>query len=296
VSVTARVHAGKAGLICPHCRSLLARGGEGYRCVTGHAFDVAREGYVNVLRTRQSGDSTEMLRARRVFLERGHYAPLGDALCEIVGSHVRTWSHTVLETGESRAAGILDSGCGEGYYLGRLRDCLAASRLGDRFALWGLDSSKDAARMAAKRYPDIGLVVADCKDMVPFVDASLAVVLTVFAPRNVAEFARVLAPGGLLLIAIPAANHLVELREKLDLIGMEANKLQHIRESLAGLFDETAARNIEYILDLSAEDVALLATMTPSHRHNPEQRLALVEPCRRYAVTASFTLLAFRRL
>jgi 23S rRNA (guanine745-N1)-methyltransferase len=293
--MTASATEGSSVLICPHCRAPLVRAGAGYRCPEGHAFDIAREGYVNLLRTRQTGDSAEMLRARRAFLEREHYAPLADALCDIVGRHLGASPH-----GERPISGdsthILDCGCGEGYYLGRLRRYLAASRRGDQLAFWGLDSAKDAARMAARRHPGIGFVVADCKDMVPFADTSLHALLTVFAPRHVAEFARVLASGALLLIAIPSENHLIQLRAPLGLLGMEDNKLQHVRESLVGHFDETATPTVEYTMDLSAEDVILLATMMPSHRHNPAQRLALVETSRRYAATAAFTLLACRRV
>ncbi|MDB5074166.1 MAG: methyltransferase protein [Chloroflexi bacterium] len=281
-------------LICPHCSAMLARDGATYRCENGHAFDVAREGYVNLLRTRSTGDSAEMLRARRAFLERSHYAPLAEAVCEVVDTHLREMP-TAGTMGNARTS-ILDSGCGEGYYLGRLHDYLAAQQGAERYRLWGLDSSKDAIRMAAKRYREMDFVVADCKDMIPFANGSIAALMDIFAPRNPAEFARVLAPGGLLLIVVPSPNHLGELREALDLLGMEENKLRNVQDSLRGIFSKPEVRPLEYTMDLTAEDVALLVTMTPSHRHSPEQRLAALRPDERYRATAAFTLVACTRV
>jgi SAM-dependent methyltransferase len=300
------------GLICPDCRAPLSRNGAAFRCASGHSFDVAREGYVNLMRTRSTGDSGEMLRARRAFLDRGHYAPLADAVCEVAGAHLRDHGDAAAlprerddaaahlpeqddgallrERGDDAALDVLDAGCGEGYYLGRLQAWLGAHAGAPRPQLWGLDSSKDAIRMAAKRHHEARFVVADSKDMVPFADRSLAALTVIFAPRNAAEFARVLAPGGLLLIVVPSPRHLAELRVEFDLLGMEEHKLRHVRDGLAGLFEGLATRTVEYPLDLTADDMALLLTMTPSHRHDPEQRLAKLRPDARYRTTASFTL------
>jgi 23S rRNA (guanine745-N1)-methyltransferase len=272
----------------------------GYRCANGHSFDIAREGYINLLRTKSTGDSAQMLRARRAFLERGHFAPLAEAVCEVVDADFARYPvdgredfRSTVNTAER--AGILDSGCGEGYYLGRLQAYLNARPDRHGFRLWGLDSSGDAIRMAARRYREASFVVADCKDMIPFADSSFAVAICIFAPRNPAEFARVLAPGGLLLIVVPEPDHLGELRETLDLLGMEDDKLRHLYDSLDGLFGEPTVRTVRYAMDLSADDVALLVTMSPSHRHQPEERLASIRRDAHYGTTAAFTLVTCRR-
>lgn len=56
-----------------------------YICPQRHQFDMAKEGYVNLLpvqhkRSRDPGDSAEMMQARRAFLDAGHYQPLRDAI------------------------------------------------------------------------------------------------------------------------------------------------------------------------------------------------------------------------
>ena len=285
-------------LICPHCSGVLAREHAVYRCHNGHSFDVAREGYANLRRTKSTGDSAEMLRARRAFLDHGYYAPLADAVCEAVAANLFGLPGTLPDAPVSPPASqahILDCGCGEGYYLGRMQTHLAALPQVARCRLWGLDSSRDAVRLAARRHHDVGFVVADCKDMVPFATGLLAAVLSIFAPRNVAEFARVLAPGGLWLIVIPAPNHLGELRAALQLISMEEHKLEHVRESWGGLFQEVSLQTVEYALDLDAEAASLLVTMTPSHRHSSEQRLAAIRLDERYRTTVACTVLVCRR-
>jgi 23S rRNA (guanine745-N1)-methyltransferase len=275
-------------LLCPCCNEALLPDGRGLRCAQGHAFDRAREGYVNLLRTRDTGDAKVMLQARRQFLDQGHYAPLAEALSQTV---IACLSPPPRQPG---IAHILDCGCGEGYYLDHLHDSLCqAPAVGD-CQLWGLDSSRDAARLAGRRYRDCSFVVADCKDQLPFASHSLAVVLSVFAPRNYEEFARVLRPGGLLLIALPGERHLRELREQLDLIGMEEHKLQHTRERLTA-FNHLETRTVHYDLNISAAQAELLITMSPSYRHEHARRLALLRPEARYRATAEFVLLSGRR-
>lgn len=50
---------------------------------------MAKEGYVNLLpvqhkRSRDPGDSAEMMQARRAFLDAGHYQPLRDAIVNVL--------------------------------------------------------------------------------------------------------------------------------------------------------------------------------------------------------------------
>ena len=116
-----------APLECPVCGRALGASGTACTCPSGHSFDIAREGYVNLLapqhRTRGiDGDTAEMLRARRRFLGAGHYAPLRDLLAE----------KTAALLGGNAAARpprrrhVLEVGCGEGYYIGGIADRVAA--------------------------------------------------------------------------------------------------------------------------------------------------------------------------
>lgn len=190
---------------CPVCLDPLSlasdEGAAGaWRCARGHSFDVAREGYVNLLithqrRRREPGDSAEMLRHRRDFLARGHYGPLAQALADFAAP------------GQS----VLDAGCGEGYYT--------AAWPGDRdgLELWGVDIAKPAVRMAAGRarhQARCHYAVGSVYDL-PVVDASIDLVVSVFAPIHSAEFERVMRPGGRLVTVTPGPDHLAGLKARL---------------------------------------------------------------------------------
>lgn len=43
-------------LRCPNCHAELKREGKAFRCRNGHSFDVARQGYVNLLVNAAQGD------------------------------------------------------------------------------------------------------------------------------------------------------------------------------------------------------------------------------------------------
>lgn len=273
-------------LICPICAAPLARDDHTLRCASGHSFDIAREGYVNLLLDRvtgQTGDNREMLHARRRFLDGGHYAPLAAAVSRITLAHLTSrpeWS----------APSVLDAGCGEGYYIGVLQRELAAT--GQPHHIYGADVAKDAVRLAAKRYPDITFIVADIWKKLPFASGSLHALLDIFAPRNAAEFARILAPGGLLLIVIPGPRHLEELRASLNLLGIEQQKEQHIVEQLTGACSLRQRESLDYQLTLDPQAIADLITMTPNYRHRAPAIPVSTTPLH---TTASFILLAFER-
>ena len=174
-----------------------------WRCPAGHNFDLAREGYVHLLpvqhkRSRDPGDSKLMVAARRRYLEAGHYAPIAAAV-----------SAFVLAGADAGAPlRCLDAGCGEGYYLRQL----AQAAGGQALEVIGLDISKWAVQAAAKRQPQATWVVGS-NARLPVRDASLDRVLCLFGFPVPGEFARVLRPGGEVLLADAGPAHLRELRE-----------------------------------------------------------------------------------
>lgn len=181
---------------CPVCKDALARTHRSWRCAADHSYDVAKEGYVNLLithqrRQREPGDSADMLRHRRAFLDAGHYAPLKEAVTALV---------------PATDAAVLDVGCGEGYYTRDLPN-----------PLWGVDIAKAAVRMAAKRAattaPGHHYAVASAYDL-PVLDDAADVVLSVFAPLHSPEFERVLRPGGTVLTVVPGPRHLDGLKAR----------------------------------------------------------------------------------
>jgi 23S rRNA (guanine745-N1)-methyltransferase len=177
---------------CPHCGLALDRTPTGAACATGHSFDRARDGHLNLLvggrlgPNTVAGDTPDALAARRRFLSSGSYGPIAAALVEVVGQ---------VDTP------VLDIGCGEGWYLGQV----PAPR---RF---GIDISKKAVQMASRSLPDAEFVVASAYRM-PVLDASVGVVMSVFAPHPEAEMQRVLAPGGRWVTVTPGPMHLHEMR------------------------------------------------------------------------------------
>ena len=192
-------------LACPLDGAPLQRRGAAWRCPSGHSFDIAREGHTHLLpvqnkRSRDPGDSKEMVAARRRFLHAGCYQPIAAAVARTVLQH--------LPTG---GGACLDAGCGEGYYLRQLADAAASAGEGT-LALLGLDISKWAVLAAAKQQPQAGWVVGSNANL-PVLPAMLDAVLCMFGFPVYPEFARVLKPGGLLLQVDAGPDHLRELRE-----------------------------------------------------------------------------------
>ena len=238
-------------LRCPVCRQPLGRVERTLRCPAGHSFDMARQGYADLTAGRMPhvGDTAAMVADRDAFLSAGHYDFIAGALAAAVGP----------------AAGlIVDAGTGTGHYLARVLDA-APEATG-----LGLDVSKPALRRAARAHPRAAAVLADLWRPLPLADASAAVVLDVFAPRNGAEFRRVLRPDGVLVVVTPAADHLVELIAAYGLLQVDPAKAARVEEALGEHFTAGPADTLRRSLRLTATEAATLIGMTPSARHVPD--------------------------
>ncbi len=76
-------------LACPLDGAPLHGDGTSWRCAAGHSFDIAAQGYTHLLpvqqkRSRDPGDSKEMVAARRRFLNAGNYQPIAAAVSRTV--------------------------------------------------------------------------------------------------------------------------------------------------------------------------------------------------------------------
>lgn len=271
-------------LTCPVCYAMLHHAQTTLRCAHNHSFDVARAGYVNLLGKQRTGDTKPMLAARRQFLAAGHYQPLSDAINTTLAAQLR---HRHEETC------LLDAGCGEGYYSARLQRHLQ-STLDTPCTLYGLDVSKDAVRMAAKQHKHIRFFVADINERIHVPDQSIHALLNIFAPRNAHEFARVLAPCGLLLTVIPAPTHLREAREMLHLLRIEQHKEQRVIEQFHHDFTLVHTTKLEYALRLSSTSLNQLVMMTPNYWHvrHDQHTLQQIDHINTHA---AFTILVFQR-
>jgi 23S rRNA (guanine745-N1)-methyltransferase len=285
-------------LICPVCGGRLAQVRRTLACSQAHSFDISREGYVNLLltsgkRPKILGDTRDMLLARRDFLDRGHYAPLSETINQRVADclgDVSRWSEEFTPTC------IVDVGCGEGYYVGRLKRQLDDQLGCSDICYFGMDISKEAARLAAKRYGEIRFIVADIKRKALFVDGSVRVVLNVFAPRNPVELARIAAPGGMLLVVIPDPDHLENLRADLGLLGIEPDKEQRVVEQFAETYRMAGTQTIAYDMHLNGQDLFDLVRMTPNYWHASDGTWDEVKAVESVQTRASFTLLEFQRI
>ncbi|MEO6122834.1 MAG: putative RNA methyltransferase [Ilumatobacteraceae bacterium] len=183
---------------CPHCAGSLLDHSSSLRCANGHSFDLAREGYVNLapsgrLKGSISGDDEAMVRARRTVFDAGLYAPIIDEVAAVTASYA--------------PSAVLDAGCGEGSYLAAITDVSGAHG-------WGIDISKAAIKLAARRHPMHRYAVASSY-VLPFADATFDAVVNVFSPRDFAEMARVTAADGVAVVVTPGARHLAELKSTL---------------------------------------------------------------------------------
>ncbi|MGI8794442.1 MAG: putative RNA methyltransferase [Acidimicrobiales bacterium] len=182
--------------------------GRAWACSDGHVFDMAKEGYINLLvshqrRSHSPGDSQEMVRRRRSFLDQGHYQRLSTAVSDAMEALLpsRPGSDPIR---------LLDVGCGEGYYSADW-----SSRFGARVA--GVDIAKPAVRAASKRHGEPGLreyAVASAFDL-PLPDGWAHGLASVFSPIDTPSFDRVLGPGGVLVTATPGPRQLWQLKANL---------------------------------------------------------------------------------
>ncbi len=190
--------------LCPVCKSKLNNDGKSYICENSHSFDKAKQGYVNLLpvnkkHSQTPGDSKDMVLSRRNFLESGKYDCFSLKLNELVGKLFIN----------SQKASILDIGCGEGYYDGKLMGFLDSENID--YDLCGFDISKEAVRFAAGKYKKASFFVGSCFDM-PLQNESFDLCINIFAPMVEAEIVRVLKKDGYLIYAVPGKNHLMGIK------------------------------------------------------------------------------------
>jgi 23S rRNA (guanine745-N1)-methyltransferase len=280
-------------LQCPVCRERTVRSEAGCQCANKHTFDVARQGYVNFLlahqkNSKEPGDSREMIQSRRRFLDRGHYDRVSDGINDAIAGALPGPERGVV-------CSILDAGCGEGFYLKRLKDSLG--RIDPDpvvFHYYGVDISKYAVQQATQRDRTMNWFVASIIDL-PFMQASLEVILNVFSPVSFAEFARILKDTGKLAIASPGPRHLNGLREVIYAAAKEHDEPDMV-EQARGLFSLSNRMRVTYQLELknSGEIMDLLA-MTPYFWNIDRSTRSRVEALGRLALDVDVVISVFSK-
>lgn len=183
-------------ILCPLCNQPLSQVDRTYRCCNGHSFDIARQGYVNLLPVQMKhslmpGDTKEQVQSRREFLEGGFYLPIAETLRELAAKY-------------GCKGPILDVGCGEGYYSSRLAQALQCE-------LVGVDISKEAVRCAAGRYKNARWLCATASKL-PVKDAGVGLLTSLFSLTLPTEFRRVLRPDGIFIQVLAGEDHLLSLK------------------------------------------------------------------------------------
>lgn len=257
--------------ICPICREPLILGAEknAYSCLNNHYFDVARQGYINLLTSNQKksklpGDSKDMVAARRLFLQNGHYKKISEKLNALI----------IADFLRSRLGpyAILDLGCGEGYYTGRLMadaDRTASENSDpsqadyhDPVNYYGIDISKEAVKWASSDNKRAIWIVGTNYHL-PLKNASFDCIFSVFSPVLWSECIRILKQKGLFVRILPGTRHLIEIRDIIypkTILNEDAGKseppngLQHLE-----------TEKIEYTIDLNQNELLELVQMTPHY-------------------------------
>ncbi len=260
-----------SALRCPHDELPLQQIGTALHCSAGHHFDIARQGYVNLLgpndkRSRDPGDSKAMVAARRAFLQAGYYQPLAESLVSLLQAR--------LEEGSV----VVDAGCGDGYYSDQL--CQQADPAGcAKPTIIGFDISKWAMQLAARSQAATWMVASNRR--IPLADQSADIVVSVFGFPHYPEFARILKPAGLLLLVEPGPDHLVELRALLyeSLRPYRVNSLQAASAEGFKAIESSSEKRFKTPA-LQKEAIANLLAMTPHFYragHAGKQRVSVLQ-------------------
>lgn len=262
------------------CGLALERHEQLWRCERGHSFDVARSGYVSLLqpqdrRSLDAGDSRETAHARRELLDAGFGAVLEQTLVEFAGA---------LEAAPTGF--VADLGCGEGRYLSAV-----AARTGLHGV--GVDLSPHAIELCARRHPQHTWVVANADRRLPLLDGAVALVLSIDGRRPRDEFERVLARDGALLVAVPAADDLAELRGAVLGEIRDEPRVARVAAELAPHFELADQRSARARLTLERSDLERLAAAT--YRCARTREREMLASIAQLEVTTSHDLLLFRR-
>ncbi|BCZ45647.1 23S rRNA (guanine(745)-N(1))-methyltransferase [Clostridium gelidum] len=245
-------------LLCPVCKGNLIKdvSNKMYKCENNHTYDIAKEGYVNLLisnqkRSKNPGDSKEMVLARVEFLSKGYYGVLSDKINEMIVES--------LSKDNNDKFNIMDLGCGEGYYLTNLKNYMDERNIKANY--YGMDVSKEAVKHASKTNKDCIWAVGN-NFHIPAECKSIDCILSVFSPIDINECNRVLKDDGVFVRVLPRTNHLIQLR---NIIYSEV----HLNEKVYKADDEeneyVKESNVTFDIELNKEEILSLLKMTPHY-------------------------------
>ena len=268
------------GFKCPNCGLglVMLESTRTYSCENNHSFDLAREGYLNLhlaqhKRSRKPGDSNEMIRSRQRFLNAGYYQDLADSVI----------AQLTEVAGDKR---LLDIGCGEGYYLDEIR------QIYENLQLVGLDISKTAVRLAAKRKLNAQLAV-DSAFKIPLFDNSIDTAISVFSPISAIETSRVLKPNGTLIMVGPGETHLSGLTAHIyDKTVAHKGNYDALDNSHEFILEKQI--EIQNSLCIEGSGIADLLHMTPYYWHAKPQQQKHLKGLRQLETPVHFNVRVYK--
>jgi len=256
-------------LACPKCKLPLLKQGNSYICQNHHTYDIAKQKYLNLLlnpdkNSNHPGDNKDSLTSRRDFLNKGYYNSISDTL-----------NQSVVTLKNTKAAAILDLGCGEGYYLQRLRSLADSNDI-----YYGIDISKIAIQMATKYTKEINWLVGNSKN-IPLLDNSIDIILALFTVVNHQELDRVLKDDGFIIHVTANPYHLIEIKSLLyDEIYVKDDTYLRLPFHQVNRFD--LKKTITIIDHL---DCLNLIKMTPHYYHIKLDRRSVIDTIENLDVT-----------
>lgn len=257
-------------MICPKCSTQLVRQDKSFVCANRHSYDIARQGYVNLMLSGSvHGDSKEMVIARHEFLNHGYYECLR--------------KHLVLLLEKYAPQFLVDLGCGEGYYTSKM--ALYASKC------IGVDLSKDALKIASREDKKSQYVVASIFHL-PIEENSVDCITNIFAPTPLDECKRILVNGGIYIKVAPHIDHLYEFKKNLY-EDVYKNELEMIEDDRFELIEQIQVD--DQILIDNNKDIQALFMMTPYYWKSSKEVSQKVALLNELETTISFDIQVYRR-
>jgi SAM-dependent methyltransferase len=159
----------------------------------------------------------------------------------------------------------------------------------------GVDLAKDAVKLAARKERRARFVTGDTRTRIPLLDGTVDAALDAFAPRKAPELARVIRPGGVVVVAIPLPGHLAELVATWGGIGLADDKRDRLVKDLETDFAVGDEHVVEHTLDLPGTATADLLLMTPHARHLGDDILERARQTTSFSTTLRALILTMTR-
>jgi 23S rRNA (guanine745-N1)-methyltransferase len=275
-------------LLCPVCKDKLVKDTSNkiYKCNNKHTYDIAKEGYVNLLisnqkRSKNPGDSKEMVLARVEFLSKGYYKVLSDKINEMIAE--------CLGNDINNTFNIVDLGCGEGYYLTNLKNYMDKKNMKANY--YGMDVSKEAVRYASKTDKECVWTVGNNFN-VPASNKSVDCILSVFSPIDINECNRILKEDGAFIRVLPRTNHLIQLR---NIIYSEVHLNDKVYKASVDENEYVKEANVTFDIKLNKEEMLSLLKMTPHYWKSTAENKEKLDSYESLVITIDMRIGVFKK-